>query len=68
MARHEWCNWCRIYLTRGNNVWARDFLGENSASGTSPDGGSTLIFDFPYGGTNVTASSYINAANTNFFI
>jgi hypothetical protein len=46
----------------------RDFLGENSASGTSPDGGSTLIFDFPYGGTNVTASSYINAANTNFFI
>jgi hypothetical protein len=26
-----------------------------------------LIFDFPYGGTNVTASSYINAANTNLF-
>jgi hypothetical protein len=25
------------------------------------------VFDFPYGGTNVAASSYINAANTNLF-
>ena len=54
--------------TRGNNVWAKDdFLGDNSTSGSSPNGGSTLIFDFPYGGTNVTASSYIDAANTNLF-
>jgi hypothetical protein len=32
----------------------------------SPEGGQSLVFDFPYGGTNV-ASSYINAANTNLF-
>ena len=55
-------------ITRGNNVWAKeDFLGDNSASGTSPNGGSSLIFDFPYGGTNAVASSYIDAANTNLF-
>ncbi|MFV8356514.1 T9SS-dependent M36 family metallopeptidase [Flavobacterium sp. XS1P32] len=55
-------------ITRGNNVWAKeDFLGDNSTSGSSPDGRSELIFDFPYGGTNTTASSYIDAANTNLF-
>jgi hypothetical protein len=26
-----------------------------------------LLFDFPYGGTNVNASTYIDAANTNLF-
>ena len=55
-------------ITRGNNVWAKDdFLGKNASSGSSPDGGSSLLFDFPYGGTNVAASTYINAANTNLF-
>jgi hypothetical protein len=45
MARHEWITGAEYTITRGNNVWAKDdFLGENSASGTSPDGGSTLIF------------------------
>jgi len=55
-------------ITRGNNVWAKeDFLGNNSANGTSPDGGQNLIFDFPYGGVGVTASTYIEAATTNLF-
>ena len=55
-------------ITRGNNVWAKDdFFGNNSTSGLSPDGGSDLLFDFPYGGTGVSASSYIDAANTNLF-
>ena len=55
-------------ITRGNNVWAKDdFLGTNKDDGSSPDGGSGLLFDFPYGGTSVEASSYINAANTNLF-
>jgi len=54
--------------TRGNNVWAKaDLAGDNLNNGTSPEGGSSLLFDFPYGGTNVDASSYINAANTNLF-
>jgi hypothetical protein len=55
-------------ITRGNNVWAKeDLAGENSNSGLSPDGGSSLLFDFPYGGTSVGASTYIEAANTNLF-
>jgi hypothetical protein len=54
--------------TRGNNVWTKaDFGGENFNSGSSPDGGASLLFDFPYGGVNVDASSYIDAANTNLF-
>lgn len=55
-------------ITRGNNVWAKeDFLGNNSVNGASPDGGANLIFDFPYGGISVPASTYINAATTNLF-
>ncbi|MBU0940450.1 MAG: T9SS-dependent M36 family metallopeptidase [Bacteroidetes bacterium] len=55
-------------ITRGNNVWAKDdFFGSNLDDGSSPDGGQSLLFDFPYGGTGVAASSYINAANTNLF-
>jgi hypothetical protein len=55
-------------ITRGNNVWAKDdFFGDNSITGSSPDGGASLLFDFPYGGTNASASSYIDAANTNLF-
>jgi hypothetical protein len=55
-------------ITRGNNVWAKDdFAGDNLNNGSSPDGGQSLLFDFPYKGTNVDASTYIDAANTNLF-
>jgi hypothetical protein len=55
-------------ITRGNNVWAKDdFFAENLSTGLSPDGGVSLVFDFPYGGTDVNAFSYVNAANTNLF-
>ncbi|RTZ10173.1 T9SS type A sorting domain-containing protein [Flavobacterium sp. GSP27] len=55
-------------ITRGNNVWAKeDFVSTNSTSGFSPSGGASLLFDFPYGGTNVQASTYIDAAITNLF-
>jgi hypothetical protein len=54
--------------TRGNNVWAReDFFSVNSPDNFSPSGGTSLVFDFPYGGTNVDASTYIEAATTNLF-
>lgn len=54
--------------TRGNNVWAKaDLTAENLNDGSSPEGGSSLVFDFPYEGTTVDAASYINAANTNLF-
>ena len=59
--------------TRGNNVFAySDYTNTNptnpttyanASSGTYP----SLTFDHPYGGTGVTASSYINAAITNLF-
>jgi predicted aconitase with swiveling domain len=55
-------------ITRGNNVWAKDdFMGTNKDDGASPDGGPGLVFDYQYGGVNVAASSYIDAANTNLF-
>lgn len=55
-------------ITRGNNVWAKDdFKAANIDDGASPDGGVDLVFDFPYGGTSIAASTYIDAANTNLF-
>lgn len=62
--------------TRGNNVWARaDYTNTNptahstnpTANGYAPDGGSSLTFDFPYGGVSVQPNTYINAAVTNLF-
>jgi PKD repeat protein len=35
-------------LTRGNNVFAYEDANNNNAPGYSPDGGSSLIFDFPF--------------------
>lgn len=61
---------------RGNNAWSRaDYTGTNptahsttvTANGYSPNGGSSLLFDYPYGGTGVAASTYIDAAATNLF-
>lgn len=54
-------------ITRGNNVQAQDDLDGNNGTGTSPSGGLTLSFDFPYGGTNTQPSTYLNAAITNLF-
>ncbi len=54
-------------ITRGNNVWAQEDANGNNGTGTSPDGGSGLSFDFPYGGTSVAASTYTSAATTNLF-
>ena len=55
-------------ITRGNNVWAKDdFKGTNKDDGGSPDGGSGLVFDYPFGGAGTAASTYIDAANTNLF-
>ena len=53
-------------ITRGNNVHAYDDLANQNAPGSSPNGGSTLLFDFP---TNFTQSpgSYLNASLTNLF-
>lgn len=61
--------------TRGNNVWARaDYSNTNptsasttvTANGYAPTNAG-LVFDYPYGGTTVAASTYIDAACTNLF-
>lgn len=54
-------------FTRGNNVWAQEDANGNNGTGASPDGGASLIFDFPYDGVGVPPSTYVNAATTNLF-
>ena len=53
--------------TRGNNVHAQEDANGNNGTGASPDGGAGLNFDYPYGGTNVAASTYLDASTTNLF-
>lgn len=53
--------------TRGNNVYAIDDNDSNDTGGASPSGGASLLFDFPYGGTSVQPSTYLDAATTNLF-
>ncbi len=54
-------------ITRGNNVYAQDDNDGNDGTGTSPNGGTTLVFDFPYLGTAEQPSTYLSAATTNLF-
>lgn len=54
-------------ITRGNNVYAQEDQNGNNGSGASPDGGSGLTFDFPYGGVSVAPTTYTSAATTNLF-
>ena len=52
--------------TRGNNVLAQDDTNGNNGSGTSPNGGSALNFDFALN-LNNTPSTFLPAATTNLF-
>ncbi|SDJ29451.1 Por secretion system C-terminal sorting domain-containing protein [Flavobacterium noncentrifugens] len=53
--------------TRGNNVVAVDDWDGDNSDGTLADGTSALLFDFPYAGTGVAATTSINASLTNLF-
>ncbi len=54
-------------ITRGNNVWAKeDTLGSNGSTGFSPNGGTDLMFDFPYG-IDAGPRPNLSAAITNLF-
>jgi hypothetical protein len=55
-------------ITRGNNVWAKeDTLANNSTTTAySPNGGTDLLFDFPYG-LDAGPRPNLNAAITNLF-
>lgn len=54
-------------ITRGNNVLAQEDIDGNNGSGASPNGGASLLFDFPYGGVGVAPATYTDAATTNLF-
>ncbi|RZL99339.1 MAG: hypothetical protein EOO88_59720, partial [Pedobacter sp.] len=54
-------------VTRGNNVHAVDDRDGNNIGGATAEGGSALLFDFPYGGDSAQPTTYLNAALTNLF-
>ncbi|MES2559420.1 MAG: T9SS-dependent M36 family metallopeptidase [Bacteroidota bacterium] len=54
--------------TRGNNVFAKeDTIAGNSTNGYSPNGGDSMVFDFPMDSSWMTPNSYLNASITNLF-
>ncbi|MEM7368010.1 MAG: M36 family metallopeptidase [Bacteroidota bacterium] len=54
-------------ITRGNNVWAQENHDRDIATmGYSPDGDSTLLFDFPYN-SSLPTDSLVDATVTNLF-
>lgn len=54
-------------FTRGNNVLVQEDANGDDGTGVRPDGGSSLIFDFPYGGQTLQPTDYTPAASTNLF-
>lgn len=52
--------------TRGNNVQAYEDMDNDELPGYSPDGGSSLNFDFPYESAQ-QPQEYLDAAVTNLF-
>ncbi len=52
-------------ITRGNNVYATEDANDDNIPGYAPDGGTNLVFDFPY--TGGAPSTYLDAAITNLF-
>ncbi len=59
-------NGAEFTITRGNNVWAQDDINGNNGTGSSPNGGASLDFNFPLN-LNQQPSQYLNAAITNLF-
>jgi len=53
-------------ITRGNNVYAFEDIDADNTVGVSPDGGSDLIFDFPYD-FSTSPLNNIDASTTNLF-
>jgi len=54
-------------FTRGNNVLVQEDANGDDGTGIRPDGGASLIFDFPYGGQTLQPTDYTPAASTNLF-
>ncbi|RME98181.1 MAG: hypothetical protein D6772_09385, partial [Bacteroidetes bacterium] len=55
-------------ITRGNNVHAyQDILNQNTSLGDEPDGGDSLVFDFPMALDSNRPYTYRDALVTNLF-
>ncbi|MEM6723559.1 MAG: T9SS-dependent M36 family metallopeptidase, partial [Bacteroidota bacterium] len=55
-------------ITRGNNVHAyQDIFANNSSQGDEPDGGSSLIFDFPINEPAQQPYTHVEASVVNLF-
>jgi len=53
--------------TRGNNVFAQEDTDANNSGGRRPDGGASLLFDFPLDLSTQQPPEYENFAITNLF-
>lgn len=53
-------------ITRGNNVYVYEDAADQDVPGYSPDGGNSLVFNFPYSGTSQPINNR-DAALTNLF-
>ncbi len=53
-------------ITRGNNVYAKEDTSANNGNGYSPNGGDSLVFDYPYS-IDAKPRTNLNAAITNLF-
>ena len=59
-------NGAEYTITRGNNVYAYEDANNSNTPGFSPDGTSSLVFDFPYSVSNSVLANQ-SAAITNLF-
>lgn len=53
-------------ITRGNNAWAQEDQNNNNGTGYSPDGGASLVFDFPFG-LPQPPQDFLDASITNLY-
>lgn len=54
-------------VTRGNNVSAEEDTLATNGNGYSPNGGDSLVFDFPMDTTWMNPNTYLNASITQLF-
>jgi hypothetical protein len=55
-------------VTRGNNAYASEDADANNRPGYSPDGGASLLFDYPWDSLNSNPVAFRDFAITNLFV
>ena len=55
-------------ITRGNNAYASEDADANNKPGYSPDGGSNLLFDYPWDSLSSDPVAFRDFAITNLFV